>query len=323
MPVHPSKRKDRDEDDYEEPKPRRAAARRDDDDDEDEDYRPRRAATKRRDDDDDDEDNRPRRTVKRPRDDDDDEDEAPRARRRPRDDDDDDDDRRPARRKARAADDDDDDDDAPRRSKRGADAAAKSSVRGGGWKGAAEVDEIGASYAKRVKLEQNEEILIKFLDDEPYASYAFHWLERKGKKSFTCLDDGCPLCDALGDRPRKQFCFNVVVMDPDTEPIVRSLDVGVRVKETLQRLGADPKNGPLSKPYFAVQRTGKGTKSNTQLTPVKERDVLDDWSVEPLSEKQLRSLAKQKYDTSIVETPTRKQLLEIVAEYTGDSEDDD
>jgi hypothetical protein len=53
--------------------------------------------------------------------------------------------------------------------------------------------------------------IIKMLDDQPYANYRRHWVERmtaKGKSNrpYTCLETvgrDCPLC-AIADRPQAE-----------------------------------------------------------------------------------------------------------------------
>ena len=60
--------------------------------------------------------------------------------------------------------------------------------------------------------------LIKFLQDRPFATYQQHWIDRpKGKKSFVCMGDGCPLCEILGDKPRGKFAFNVLVLGTENK----------------------------------------------------------------------------------------------------------
>jgi hypothetical protein len=322
------RRRPRDEDDDDEERPARRRTRARDEDDEDEDDRPRRSRV-RDDDDEDDEEDRPRRRRRsvRPRDDDDeDEDDEPKRgglRRRSSRDDDEEDDDRPARRRHRE--DDEEDDDRPR-SSRGSKDIAPAAVKKG-WDGAREVADSTSSFANQLKLKEGEPQVIRFLEDEPYAAYKVHWLQRKGKRSFTCIDNPerdvkCPLCD-LGDRARAMYAFNVAVLDPDKKPSVVSWDIGIRLFNQIEKKHKDPKIGPITAPYFAVTRTGKNTQAVTVLEAIKDRDLLDDWDIEPLSKSELRSLKGKLYDRSIVEVQTRKALKEIAAEQSTYEEDDD
>lgn len=190
-----------------------------------------------------------------------------------------------------------------------------------GWGAAEQMRSADSPFAQRLKVDENEQ-LIKFLEDEPYTSFRVHWLERKGQKSFTCLSDidtaGCPLCDA-GDRPSLRVAFNVALISLDgDEPVVRSYEIGPRVIDQLKNFHTDPRTGPLSKHYWAIKRTGKGTTSATSLQVVRERDLNDDWSIDPLTQDQLNALSKQVYDASIVPIPARKTLLTIAAEELSD-----
>lgn len=51
--------------------------------------------------------------------------------------------------------------------------------------------------------------MIKFLDDEPFASYYEHGLD--GKR-YVCLGDDWPLCET-GNDPDHRACFNVIDLD--------------------------------------------------------------------------------------------------------------
>lgn len=294
-----SRRKDEDDED-EAPKPRRRRAAADDDD---EDEKPAKRRARARDDDDDDEDERPAaKRRSRARDDDEDEDEKPkrRSRRAAADDDDDEDDAPRSKRRSRSRDDDDDDDEP---------AAPKSAIKGG-WGQARKVRDESSSYANSVKLDK-EDIIIKFLQDEPYAAYKEHWLEGvKGKKSHVCISQldpkGCPLC-AIGEKARAKFSFNVAVWDEGWS--LKSLDVGVTVFEQLGNFNDDKRNGPLTKLYWAVKRTGKGPKSVTNFTPVKEEDLEEEWDCDPLTKSEVKGF--KLYDPSVISKPSRRDLQEL------------
>lgn len=165
-----------------------------------------------------------------------------------------------------------------------------------------------------------EQRLIKFLDDEPFSNYQQHWIERKGKKSFTCLEENCPLCDEVGDRPQLKVLFNIIdLADPDNPKLV-IWKVGSQVAEQLKNFGKDSKTGPINRDdlYWSVSRSGGGKKGRvvTSLNPVKERDLESDWDTPPLSEEELDAFDKDAYDESVVDWPTRKTLQDIADEVT-------
>lgn len=185
-----------------------------------------------------------------------------------------------------------------------------------GWGNVDQTKSADSPYAQRLKVE-DKPIIVKFIEDEPYTSYRQHWVERAGQKSFTCIADmhpkGCPLCDA-GHRPAARFAFNVILLSPDGDSVVRSYEVGPRVIDSLKNFHQDPRQGPLSKHYWALSRSGKGPTSQTNHQMVRERDLEEEWDIKPLSEDAIDTLRGQAYDESIVPIPNRKTLLDIAQE---------
>lgn len=216
----------------------------------------------------------------------------------------------------------DDDDDAPVRKPRRVveddEEETPRRVIRGGWEGAKQLksEATDSSYAQRLKITE-EPIIIKFLEAAPYAAYRQHWMERSGQKSFTCIANidkaGCPLCDS-GNRASNKFAFNVVLLTPGEDPVLRSYEVGSRVVDQLKNFNEDPRQGPLPKHYWAVSRTGKGATTATNHQLVKGRDLEEEWGVEELSENEFSKFLKTSYTSEIVPVPTRKDLLGIAKE---------
>lgn len=299
-----SRRRSRDDD--EEEAPRRSRRSRSRDDDEEEEERPRRSRRSR----DDEEEEEPRRGRRsRSRDDDEEEEERPR-RGRSRSRDDDDDEPRPRGRRSRSRD--DDEEEAPR----------KRREMKGGWGTAERAKDANADWATEVKL-NSDEVVYKFLDDEPFVVYGQHWIdERKGKKSFTCLNDPdkrskpgvCPLCD-IGDKPRIFSAFNVLRLEGDDDPVLEVLTAAVRLTEQLKDKG-NGKNGPLSEHYWGLSRSGKGNSTSYSQIPIKERDLKEDWDVEPLDDRDIEDFERDAYTgKTFPENPSSfRDLKEIAAE---------
>lgn len=236
--------------------------------------------------------------------------------------DDDDEDFTPRKKSDRAVEvEDDDDDDAPKRLARKRDddddnAPITKRVIKRGWGAADQIKNSGSAYAQKLQLTEEPQI-IKFLEDAPYASFRFHWVERTGQKSFTCIDGatdkGCPLCE-IGNRPNARFAFNVALMGKNEDPQIKSYEVGTRVLEQLKIYNKDDRQGPLPKHYWAVSRSGKGTTSATNHQMVKERDLEEEWGIEPLTPADHSSLSRELYDEDIISVPSRKDLLAIASE---------
>lgn len=191
----------------------------------------------------------------------------------------------------------------------------KKSVINRGWGAAQKVQESTSAFAQRFKVTEDPQI-IKFLEDEPYASFRTHWIDgRAGQKSFVCLADhpeGCPLCDA-GNRPSTKFAFNIAVLGEDGDLSVKSFEVGVRLIDQLKNFHTDPRQGPLSKNYWAVSKTGKGAQTQTILQMVRERD-LSEWSMVGYTDEDMVVLKRNCYTPEIISIPTRSELLDISSE---------
>lgn len=219
------------------------------------------------------------------------------------------------------------DDDRPRRGRSSDDRDARaprergrSTTVGKGWGGYSQVKNLGSSdFVNTWKL-PHESTLIKILDEEPFSTYAEHWIdERKGKKSFVCLGDDCPLC-AIGDTPKGFALFNILdLAHPDT-PKVEVWKVGKQVGEVLERYSKDDKTSPINRDdlYFDVFLSGgtsKGGNKRTNIATVKARDLVEDWDVEPFTEDELDEFyEKLKTEEDILYINSRKELQEIADE---------
>jgi hypothetical protein len=186
-----------------------------------------------------------------------------------------------------------------------------------GWGYAEQVKNAASGFAQTLKVTSDPQV-IKFLEDDPYTSYRQHWLERNGQKSFVCIADldpkGCPLCDA-GDRAAARFAFNVALIPDDGgDAVLKSYEVGTRIIDSLKIFHQDPRQGPLPKNYWAVSKTGTKGTSQTNHQMVRERDLKDEWEIDPLTDEQIALLKKSAYSASIVTIPNRKDLLALAAE---------
>lgn len=126
--------------------------------------------------------------------------------------------------------------------------------------------------------------LISFVVGEPIDSYSQHWINnREGQKSFRCAEGGCPIC-AAGDNPSARFIFHVLCFDEDAngdiEPTSKLMTVGIKALKQLMAIDEDPKlGGPLEGRFFSTYRAGKKKDTTHHFTPVKLRDVEEDWEL--------------------------------------------
>lgn len=169
--------------------------------------------------------------------------------------------------------------------------SAKPNSTGRGWKSFKEKRASASDFAKNYKLPEQEEI-IKILDDEPFSVYAEHWLDEitSGKRSFVCIGDNCPLCD-IGDKPRVYAMFNIVDLSDPEDPKVFPWKVSQTTADVLENYASDAKTSPINRDdlYFSVYKSGGGKKGRVQVhvRPVKARDLLEDWDIDPLTTAEL------------------------------------
>jgi len=153
--------------------------------------------------------------------------------------------------------------------------------------------------------------LIKFLQDRPFATYEQHWIERpKGKKSFVCIGNGCPLCEIIGDKPRGKFAFNILVLTGETTG-VQVLTAPPSLARQIKKAHDDERKGPLDREFWEISRMGTGPTTQYTLNFVRGRDLAEEWklSLDTVTE-QIASAETFTADEVVRETP-RSELLEI------------
>jgi hypothetical protein len=192
------------------------------------------------------------------------------------------------------------------------------SVGGRGWGSYEKTKQATSSFPDDFKV-TGDEVLFKFLDDEPFWVYLQHWIERKGKRSWTCLEVRCPLCDDAGDKPSQQVCFNVVDFTDPQDPKVKVWKVGPMVADILKNFAKSDKTKPLNRDdlYFSARKETKNNKTNYYIIPVKERDIYDDWEVDP-DDVDLDALEADAYDETIFKVNSRSELKQIAREILND-----
>jgi hypothetical protein len=153
--------------------------------------------------------------------------------------------------------------------------------------------------------------LVKFLEDRPFATYEQHWIERpKGKKSFVCMGDGCPLCEILGDKPRGKFAFNVLVLSADA-PTVQVLTAPPSLARQIKKAHDDERKGPIDKEFWEISRLGTGPQTQYTLNYVRGRDLAEEWKLNSNDVDALVANAEPFTADEVVRETPRTELLEI------------
>jgi hypothetical protein len=195
----------------------------------------------------------------------------------------------------------------------------------GGWSASQDTIDSTSNYAQAFRPETKAQV-IKLLEGKPYASFRRHWIDRVGigKRAYVCLQSvgkDCPLCD-VGDKPGAVTAFNIAVLGDDGVPVLKSWDCGVKITQQLKTYNVDPKIGPLDKRtlYFLVSKTEATQRQQvtTIVNPTRERDLMEDYGIPPLTDDQMEALRKKCYTVDIITMTPRRELEEIAAELTGE-----
>lgn len=186
----------------------------------------------------------------------------------------------------------------------------RSSVIQTGWAAARRSDSADKSFTPDFKFDEDVQ-LVKFLSSEPM-SFLQHWVQRPGKKSFIGWEND-PL-SRVGNKPDRKFAFTVVNLS-DEEPTVQLMIAGVRLAKQLEKLNSDKRTGPIDRPdiYWAVSKSGVGTKTIYHIESVKERDLAQDFGIDPVAAGKLISTLKP-LGPEALRVSTSAELEEIAKE---------
>jgi len=168
---------------------------------------------------------------------------------------------------------------------------------------------------------EDEEVLMKFLEPHAFAPIFQHWLLVDGKRrAYTCIVKECPLC-ARGDKPKSSDWFNVIDMsgeEPELKVWYASPDPAAAIKAR----ATNKRTSPLNRDglYFVVSKT-KSSKGNGileySIDPVRE-DELDVWGAKPISAEKISEFEKEAYDASLVQVKTKAELTQLAEQHLED-----
>lgn len=166
-------------------------------------------------------------------------------------------------------------------------------------------------YAKDFKISETPQ-LVKFIGSENGPiKYKQHFLEQKteGQRSYTCLEGVCPLCLILKDVPEKKFLFSVAVLTKD-DIVLTKLIASPKFFQALLSAEHNPTSGPLLKNYWALSRFGKMQQTTYTVTPVKGRDLMEDWGIDE-TKAEAAIAEMQAFDAASVRRSSVEELTEV------------
>lgn len=190
----------------------------------------------------------------------------------------------------------------------------------GGWGAAKKAMTSGnKSFTSDFRLGEDTQ-LIKFMSPDPIAVYRQHWVNERteGKKSFICLGAKCPLCRVAGHKADQKIAFSILNVSSEGME-VQLWAVGPRLAEMLDQNNRDSRLGPLDRGYWAVKKSGKGPKTSYSINPVKERDVPDDFDIDPrLVDERLKEA--EVLDTKAIRLSSYEDLMAVALEIAHDAD---
>lgn len=162
-----------------------------------------------------------------------------------------------------------------------------SSAVSSGWDAAIASIKSEREYASEFKCSEEPQI-IKFLDQTgPFAVYKQHFLNKTGKRSYIWDGSGPsdPLQTLLGSRAEDKRGFTIANLSE--KPVKRQMLIAsVRLFKTLHAShfsAQGPLQGTPERPmYWALSRTGKMQSTVYHLTPIKQRDLMEDYGIDPV-----------------------------------------
>lgn len=162
----------------------------------------------------------------------------------------------------------------------------------------------GSAHRLQVK---DKEVLAHFNQPEPFAVYNQHWV---GQRSYSCPGSGCPLCEQ-GIDTRTLALFNVTDMSTGENLF---WEAGPNATKAVQAMAESERFSPIDRDdlYFAINRTKQDNGFfNFALTPVKARDLDEDWHLSPLTAEEIAEARAKLFDGSVIYYHSPKDLRAV------------
>lgn len=197
------------------------------------------------------------------------------------------------------------------------------------WKKAAKAS--GGDF-NRFEVEEGKTYLIAFLEDGPFEIVWVHWINgvtddgrprRIPRNCPTSRDEDaeCPLCE-MGIEAKPVAYFNIVDLDEPGKVYLweSGKDATGRVEklyDELQGLASGALELNSEGVYAAVSKEKqKNQRFAYAVRRVKERDLEEDYGVEPMTAEQFEALESKLYDGKVIKFNTTEELRELAATLT-------
>ena len=144
--------------------------------------------------------------------------------------------------------------------------------------------------------------------------YKQHFLSQKtsGQRAYISLGANDPLCVKLGSKPELKRAFSVINLSAPGGPRRERLIASPRLYDALHAAEFSPQ-GPLTKNYWAISRSGKMQTTMYHLNAVKARDLVEDWGMTNIEEIEKQIADIKPFTSSDLKEPTWEELEAVAA----------
>jgi hypothetical protein len=189
---------------------------------------------------------------------------------------------------------------------------------GSGWDAAEAMSpQSSEGFPSEYKHSEQPQV-VKFIDQNgPFATFKMHFISGKpGKKSYICLNskggNDCPLCSVLHNKAEDKRAFTVINYSAEGGAEKQILVATPRFYKSLHLAHFSPQ-GPLTKNYWAISRTGKMQTTVYHMQAIKSRDLQEDWNIDEAKAEATASSATS-FGATLYRENSYAELLEIAQE---------
>jgi len=179
-----------------------------------------------------------------------------------------------------------------------------------GWGAASTNTSSKMEFPKEFKFVDGEFQIVKFLDEEgPFAVYKQHFLSQvtTGRRSYVSTGPNDPLITKLGSEPEEKRAFSIANLSAAGGPQRQMLIASPRLFKSLHAAHFSPQ-GPLTKNYWAISRSGKMNATVYHLNAIKPRDLAEDWGITDINAIEAAVLAMKPFTRDDIKQHTVEEL---------------
>jgi hypothetical protein len=173
-------------------------------------------------------------------------------------------------------------------------------------------------YVEDFKVTEDSQF-IRFIADVPPLRYLEHFLTVPGRRSYTCLKDNCPACNA-GSVATPKRLFSVALVTKDGA-VLQKLSCRVKLFNKLTMINSDKRQGPLNgvtrngvftPSYWEIKKTGQGLGTDYHMSLYTGEELTEEGFNISKIESDIAGM--QPLDSSVIRVDTFEVLQKILNE---------